>query len=197
MPKSSTCRHVAYRNPLSGHRARRDQVACSPLGAAIPWRGVIADRLWTWEKPNPRTEVHVLVASDDVSAARTALRRARFNPQVFGVRLGRRPKTRRISTSGSRSTSPTPGHSLTTIRTATGASSLPSARPGSVPTWAVFNLCPRIRSHGVRAGSRSSDRPFGKAHVCWAKAAARRSRNRVTGVDLVRRFYASLSATRR
>jgi hypothetical protein len=62
------------------------------LARRFPWRGVIADRLWTWEKPNPRTEVHVLVASKDVSAARTALRRARFNPQVFGVRLGAPPE---------------------------------------------------------------------------------------------------------
>src|SRR5688572_30770081 len=57
------------------------------LARRFPWRGVIADRVWTWEKPNPRTEVHVLLASKDTVAARTALRRACFNPQVFGVRV--------------------------------------------------------------------------------------------------------------
>jgi hypothetical protein len=63
------------------------------LARRFPWRGVIADRLWTWEKPNPRTEVHVLVAAKDTSAARTALRRAGFNPQVFGVRVGVPPES--------------------------------------------------------------------------------------------------------
>jgi hypothetical protein len=62
------------------------------LARRLPWRAVIADRLWTWEKPNPGSEVHVLVASKDTSAARTALRRARFNPQVFGVRVAMPPE---------------------------------------------------------------------------------------------------------
>lgn len=61
------------------------------LRARLPWRSPVANRLWTFEKPNPRTEVQVLVRSSDVDAARTALRRARFNPQIYGLRLGAPP----------------------------------------------------------------------------------------------------------
>lgn len=45
-------------------------------------RKIITDRLWTFRKPNPATEVPVLLRSPDAEAARTALRRAKFNPHV-------------------------------------------------------------------------------------------------------------------
>ena len=61
------------------------------LRARVPWRAPVANRLWTFEKPNPQTEVHVLVPLIDVARARTVLRRAKFNPQIFGLRLGRPP----------------------------------------------------------------------------------------------------------
>jgi hypothetical protein len=56
------------------------------------WRKIVADRLWTFEKPNPATEVPVLVHSRDTPAAREALMRARFSPQFYGVRLGMPPE---------------------------------------------------------------------------------------------------------
>lgn len=59
--------------------------------ARLPWRAVVGNRLWSFEKPNPPTEVPVLLASADASSARTALRRARFNPQVHGLHLGTPP----------------------------------------------------------------------------------------------------------
>lgn len=45
-------------------------------------RKIITQRLWTFRKPNPATEVHVLLRSPDAETARTALRRAKFNPYV-------------------------------------------------------------------------------------------------------------------
>jgi len=45
-------------------------------------RKIITRRLWTFRKPNPATEVHVLLRSPDAETARTALRRAKFNPYV-------------------------------------------------------------------------------------------------------------------
>src|SRR5205085_762443 len=54
-------------------------------------RRIVADGLWVWEKPNPATEVQVLVAEGDTRPARLALRRARFNPGIYSVRLGSPP----------------------------------------------------------------------------------------------------------
>jgi putative flippase GtrA len=59
--------------------------------ARLPWRAIVANRLWTFEKPNPRTEVHILLRSRDVIAARTALRQPRLNPQPYGLQLGSPP----------------------------------------------------------------------------------------------------------
>lgn len=55
--------------------------------AGLPWRAVVANRLWSYEKPNPVTELEVLVRSNDVLKARRALRRAKFNPQTYGLML--------------------------------------------------------------------------------------------------------------
>ena len=55
------------------------------------YRKIVADRLWTFEKPNPSAEVPVLVRSRDIYAVKAALRRARFNPQDVGVSLGAPP----------------------------------------------------------------------------------------------------------
>lgn len=60
----------------------------SPSAAALACAG---GRLWTFEKPNPHTEVRVLLRSPDISAACTALRSARLNPGIYGVRLGSPP----------------------------------------------------------------------------------------------------------
>ena len=54
-------------------------------------RKIIADRLWSWEKPNPATEVQVLMRRGDDEVARTALRRAGFNPGAYGLGLGSPP----------------------------------------------------------------------------------------------------------
>jgi len=54
-------------------------------------RAVIANRLWTWEKPNPSTQVQVLVREPDKDDAKRALRRAGFNPGVFMARLSTPP----------------------------------------------------------------------------------------------------------
>lgn len=54
-------------------------------------RKVIADRLWTFEKPNPATQVFVLLRSADEQAARLALRRAKLNPQHYGLRFSLPP----------------------------------------------------------------------------------------------------------
>lgn len=50
-------------------------------------RKIVANRLWTFEKPNTPTEVPALLRSEDVEAARVVLRRAQFNPQAFGLSL--------------------------------------------------------------------------------------------------------------
>jgi hypothetical protein len=57
----------------------------------FPWRTPLESRLWTYEKPNPATEVQVILRSPDVRRARTVLRHARFNPAIYGVRLVRPP----------------------------------------------------------------------------------------------------------
>src|SRR5918992_4136176 len=49
----------------------------------LPWRMAVANRLWSFERPNPTTELEVLVRDDDALKARRALRRARFNPQIY------------------------------------------------------------------------------------------------------------------
>ncbi len=54
-------------------------------------RKIIANRFWTFEKPNPATEVPTLLRSPDVVAARAALCRARFNPLVCSVSVGSPP----------------------------------------------------------------------------------------------------------
>jgi len=61
------------------------------LRARPPWRAALANRLWTYEKPAPATEVQILLRSAEVRTAKTALRRAKFNPQVYGLRLGTPP----------------------------------------------------------------------------------------------------------
>jgi hypothetical protein len=57
------------------------------------------------------------------------------------------------------STNPRLGRNPSPIKTATGACSPSSARPGSEHWWVGFNLCPESRtpSPGVSAGSRPSD----------------------------------------
>jgi hypothetical protein len=57
------------------------------IQARFPWRMVIERRLWTYEKPNPRSEVRVLLRSADIPAICTALRAAKFNPWAYGVKL--------------------------------------------------------------------------------------------------------------
>jgi hypothetical protein len=54
-------------------------------------RRLIADRLWMYEKPNPRTEVQVLLRRSDLDSAQRALRRAKFHPGVYAVNLGSPP----------------------------------------------------------------------------------------------------------
>jgi hypothetical protein len=54
-------------------------------------RKVIANRLWTWEQPNPDTHVRILVRDPDVDRAKRALRQAGFNPGPFMTRLGTTP----------------------------------------------------------------------------------------------------------
>jgi hypothetical protein len=50
-------------------------------------RKLIADRLWTWEKPNPSTHVRILLRENDVDEAKRVLRRAGFNPGIFMTHL--------------------------------------------------------------------------------------------------------------
>jgi hypothetical protein len=50
-------------------------------------RKLVAERLWTWEKPNPGTHVRVLVRESDVDEAKRVLRRAGFNPGMLMTRL--------------------------------------------------------------------------------------------------------------
>lgn len=93
------------------------QVAQAAIGAVVtgvfgagasrmkkrrPWRSVVADRLWTWEKPNPTHESQVLVEDPDMERAKTAIRCARLNPTTLSVRVGTPPEdapslTRRFS----------------------------------------------------------------------------------------------------
>lgn len=54
-------------------------------------RKIIAERLRSWQKPNPATEVQVLLPRANSEAARAALRRAGFNPGVYGLGLGSPP----------------------------------------------------------------------------------------------------------
>jgi hypothetical protein len=54
-------------------------------------RKLIAERLWTWEKPNPATDVPVLIRELDVDEAKRVLRRAGFNPGPFMTKLGAPP----------------------------------------------------------------------------------------------------------
>lgn len=65
-------------------------VALSPLAARLGhrrlWRSIVADRLWTYEKPNINGAVPVLVRDVDMAAAQRALRRARFHPAA-GIML--------------------------------------------------------------------------------------------------------------
>jgi hypothetical protein len=52
--------------------------------ARLPWRAPVANRLATYEELNPASGVEIMLRSSDISPARSALRRARFNPQVYG-----------------------------------------------------------------------------------------------------------------
>jgi len=61
------------------------------LRARLPWRAPVANRLWTYEKLNPATEVPVLLRSTDVVPAKVVLRREKFNPQVYGLHLTNPP----------------------------------------------------------------------------------------------------------
>lgn len=54
-------------------------------------RRIIAGRLWRYEAPNPATSVEVLIREPDLDAARTALRRAKFNPRVYSAGVGSPP----------------------------------------------------------------------------------------------------------
>ena len=54
-------------------------------------RNLVAQRLWTFEKPNPATEVPVLLRSSEMTWAKAALREARFNPQDVGLAIGAPP----------------------------------------------------------------------------------------------------------
>jgi hypothetical protein len=74
--------------------------ACLSLGLAwlstffsrsAPWRTIIANRLFTYEEPNPRTMVEFLIRDGDFSVAYRALRRARFTP-LYGASVGRPPE---------------------------------------------------------------------------------------------------------
>jgi hypothetical protein len=62
------------------------------LESRFPWRAPVANRLWSFERPNPPTEVQILLRAGQVAAARTALRRSKFNPHVYGLRLGTPPQ---------------------------------------------------------------------------------------------------------
>ena len=54
-------------------------------------RKLIADRLWTWEEPNPSTTVSVLLREADVDEAKRALRNAGFNPGIYMTTLSMPP----------------------------------------------------------------------------------------------------------
>lgn len=54
-------------------------------------RKIIANRLWTWEQPNPETHVRILVREPDIDRAKRALRQAGFNPGPFMTPLGTTP----------------------------------------------------------------------------------------------------------
>ncbi len=56
-----------------------------------PWRTVLANRLWTYERPNPLGSVELLVRDgDDAMRAYRALRRARFTP-LYAASVGTPP----------------------------------------------------------------------------------------------------------
>lgn len=61
------------------------------LRARLPWRAVIDNRLWSFEKPNVLTQVAILVAEEHAPAVRHALRRAQFSPSPYSVRVGTPP----------------------------------------------------------------------------------------------------------
>jgi hypothetical protein len=74
--------------------------ACLSLGLAslstffsrsAPWRTIIANRVFTYEEPNPRTMVEFLIHDADFSVAYRALRRAHFIP-LYGASVGRPPE---------------------------------------------------------------------------------------------------------
>lgn len=54
-------------------------------------RRIVGKRLWTWEQLNPQTETPVHLRSADAAHARRVLRRAGFNPGVYGLRTGNPP----------------------------------------------------------------------------------------------------------
>ncbi|MEX2413029.1 MAG: hypothetical protein WD399_05185 [Thermoleophilaceae bacterium] len=54
-------------------------------------RKVIADRLWTWEAPNPPTHIQIALRDIGVDRARHVLRRAGFNPGAFRTPLSAPP----------------------------------------------------------------------------------------------------------
>lgn len=55
-----------------------------------PWRALLANRLWTYETPNPLGFVELLIRVDDFTAAFRALRRARLTP-LYGASVGMPP----------------------------------------------------------------------------------------------------------
>lgn len=59
--------------------------------ARFPWRAVVSRRLGSYERPNPLTEVTMLVRPEDAPAARAALRHAKFNPGVYSLVLSEPP----------------------------------------------------------------------------------------------------------
>lgn len=58
----------------------------------LPWRAVIDNRLWSYEKPNVITEVAVLVGTGHAPAARHALRVAKFSPSPYSTNVGTPPE---------------------------------------------------------------------------------------------------------
>jgi hypothetical protein len=60
------------------------------LSRRTPWRTALRKRLSTYEQPNPRTFVELLIRDDDFAGAYRALRRASFSP-LYGASVGRPP----------------------------------------------------------------------------------------------------------
>jgi hypothetical protein len=61
------------------------------LRVRFPWKAVLANRLFKFEAMNPATQVPVRVRAADEDVAGRALRRARFNPVIYGLRVGSVP----------------------------------------------------------------------------------------------------------